>query len=57
VSGETIEPVTATRFVDRTQTVRGMIHPGDPIVAIFDRFGWTWGGSWTNPTDYQHFQH
>jgi hypothetical protein len=56
VSGNTIEPTTARRFVDRTLKVRGMIHAGDPVVAVFAAHGWTWGGSWTDPTDYQHFE-
>jgi D-alanyl-D-alanine carboxypeptidase-like protein len=56
VSGNTIEPTTARRFVDRSRDVRGMIHAGDPVVAVFAAHGWQWGGSWTNPTDYQHFE-
>ena len=26
------------------------------IVHLFDAKGWTWGGRWGNPIDYQHFQ-
>ena len=26
------------------------------IVKLFQRLGWTWGGGWTSPIDYQHFE-
>jgi hypothetical protein len=26
------------------------------VVAAFARHGWTWGGTWTSPVDYQHFE-
>lgn len=26
------------------------------IVREFLRLGWAWGGNWTSPTDYQHFE-
>jgi D-alanyl-D-alanine carboxypeptidase-like protein len=33
---------------------RGTVTP--TVVAIFARHGWTWGGHWTTPLDYQHFE-
>jgi hypothetical protein len=27
-----------------------------PIVREFLRLGWSWGGNWKSPTDYQHFE-
>jgi len=51
-----IEPVTARRYLDRSQRLPGMLHAGDPVVRIFTAHGWTWGGRWSSPTDYQHFQ-
>ncbi len=27
-----------------------------PLVKMFIALGWTWGGNWTSPTDYQHFE-
>ncbi len=27
-----------------------------PIVKLFLFLGWTWGGNWTSPIDYQHFE-
>jgi D-alanyl-D-alanine carboxypeptidase len=49
VSGRTVLPANAT--LDRT--VSGAVTPA--VVAAFR--GWTWGGTWANPTDYQHFEH
>ena len=34
---------------------RGVIRAGSVVVRAFRRVGWTWGGSWTSPRDYQHF--
>jgi len=45
----------AKAYVDRTQDVPGMIHPGDVVVRSFARIGWEWGGSWQSLKDYQHF--
>jgi hypothetical protein len=33
---------------------KGTIEKGDEVVAIFEKYGWSWGGNWRNP-DYQHF--
>lgn len=27
-----------------------------PLVLKFEELGWTWGGSWTEPKDYMHFE-
>ncbi|MBE8524836.1 M15 family metallopeptidase, partial [Amycolatopsis sp. H6(2020)] len=34
----------------------GMIHAGDVTERAFTSRGWTWGGSWDTPIDYQHFE-
>lgn len=34
----------------------GTILDGDIVVRTFERFGWEWGGRWTDRKDYQHFQ-
>jgi hypothetical protein len=36
--------------------VDGTLMPESPIVREFLRLGWTWGGNWTSPKDYQHFE-
>jgi len=33
-----------------------MITTSDRAYDLFTDYGWTWGGSWSNPKDYQHFQ-
>ncbi len=45
----------AKAFVDRSQDLPGMIHPGDIVVRSFARIGWEWGGAWTSLKDYMHF--
>jgi hypothetical protein len=42
-------------YVDRSQDLPGMIHPGDVVVRSFDRIGWEWGGDWSSLKDYMHF--
>jgi D-alanyl-D-alanine carboxypeptidase len=51
-----MEPATAGRYLDRARTDPGLLHDGDPAVRAFTDRGWTWGGHWRNPTDYQHFE-
>ncbi|MFN8098255.1 MAG: M15 family metallopeptidase [Dermatophilaceae bacterium] len=50
-----VSPSTAGAFVDRSQDVPGMIHPGDAVVRAFAAVGWSWGGDWHSLKDYQHF--
>jgi SpoIID/LytB domain protein len=45
----------AKPFLDRTQDVPGMIHPGDVVVRAFAAIGWEWGGDWHTLKDYMHF--
>ena len=33
-----------------------MITTSDRAYELFIDYGWTWGGSWSSPKDYQHFQ-
>jgi len=39
---------------DRSRPPPGTVTPA--VVAAFARRGWTWGGYWTGPVDYQHFE-
>jgi hypothetical protein len=32
-----------------------MIHPGGAAVKALAAIGWSWGGDWNTPKDYQHF--
>lgn len=51
-----VEPRNASAYLDRGRTDPGLLHDGDPAVQIFTDRGWRWGGSWTSPIDYQHFE-
>lgn len=51
-----LQPATARRYLDRTRDDLGLLHPGDAAVAAFTDRGWTWGGAWRDPVDYQHFE-
>ena len=54
--GGRIEPATGAAWLDRTRHDPGMLHDGDPVVTAFVTRGWSWGGHWRNPLDYQHFE-
>lgn len=43
-------------YINRSKFKVGMITPDDDCVRIFKKYGWTWGGDWINPKDYQHFE-
>lgn len=50
------EPRNAAAYLDRGRTDPGLLHVGDPAVHAFTDRGWRWGGEWTAPLDYQHFE-
>jgi hypothetical protein len=52
--GRTTHPASR-RYVRRSRHRRGMAYAGGALVRAFRRIGWGWGGSWSNPKDYQHF--
>lgn len=54
IAGDTVLPPAGRAFLDRPDE-SGVIHTDDQVVRAFDAIGWTWGGSWTNPIDLQHF--
>jgi hypothetical protein len=45
----------ARPYVDRSEDLPGMIHPGDVVVRSFAAIGWAWGGDWSGGKDYMHF--
>jgi hypothetical protein len=55
-AGGYFEPRNAAAYLDRGRTDPGLLHAGDPAVQVFIDAGWRWGGSWTSPIDYQHFE-
>jgi hypothetical protein len=51
-----IEPNNAEVYLDRHRIDPGLLHDGDAAVRAFTDRGWTWGGNWKSPIDYQHFE-
>ncbi len=51
-----LQPKTVGKYLDRARTDQGMLRDGDPEVQLFADHGWTWGGKWRDPKDYQHFE-
>jgi len=50
------EPHNAGVYLDRRRIEPGLLHAGDAAVRVFTAAGWKWGGDWTSPKDYQHFE-
>ena len=46
----------AREYIDRSSGDPHVIVCGDICYNIFTQYGYTWGGNWDNPIDYQHFQ-
>lgn len=46
----------ATPYVDRSSGDPHVIVSGDACYEIFTKYGFSWGGNWSNPKDYQHFE-
>ena len=47
----------ASEYVEnRSSDIPHVITEEDYAYQLFAAAGWTWGGSWSNPIDYQHFQ-
>ena len=52
VKGDIVLPHGATY----NPKVAGTFTADSPLVREFLRLGWAWGGNWTSPRDYQHFE-
>jgi hypothetical protein len=55
VSDGTMDPAAAAAWAGRSRSSPAMITQGDAAWTAFNAIGWTWGGDWTSPRDYQHF--
>src|SRR3954452_8784308 len=53
-NGRTAHPASRP-YLRRSRHRRGMAFAGGTLVRAFKQAGWSWGGDWSNPTDYQHF--
>ena len=50
------QPKEAYIYADREADCAYYIKAGDVCYEAFVSRGFTWGGDWKNPKDYQHFQ-
>jgi len=56
VRGDNVLPAAGRPYLDRTYVRPGMITSGDVVYQAFTSRGWIWGGTWTSPRDYHHFE-
>lgn len=49
-------PANGEDYTDRGQEIPGMITAESEVCEIFKKYGWSWGGDWNQPKDYQHFE-
>jgi len=56
IRDETIWPLASIPYLDREYVRPGMIIPGDVAYNAFTSRGWIWGGHWSRPIDYHHFE-
>ena len=56
IRGDIILPLAGGEYLDREDVRPGMIVPGDVVYTAFTSRGWIWGGHWTLPIDYHHFE-
>jgi D-alanyl-D-alanine carboxypeptidase-like protein len=50
-----VSPPAARGYLNRSRVRPGMAVRGNVLLRAFAAIGWSWGGRWTNPVDYQHF--
>lgn len=54
--GILIEPAGSEGYADRNMKFPYKIDDNDLCYLLFKAKGYTWGGNWTTPKDYQHFE-
>lgn len=52
-----VQPANATLYTNRSRSYRYKITKDDLCYRLFTQHGFTWGGSWKNYKDYQHFDY
>lgn len=53
---EHVSPENGKPYADRNMTFAMKIDEDDLCCRLFTEHGFEWGGSWTSPKDYQHFE-
>jgi hypothetical protein len=57
MNGKTeVLPEASAEYADRSKDNPYYIKEGDPCWTAFTKRGFSWGGTWKNSKDYQHFQ-
>lgn len=56
INGKEVLPEKGRDYLDRENLRMGMITKAGACYRIFKKYGWTWGGNWKIPIDYQHFE-
>jgi hypothetical protein len=56
VSNGNVDPPAGEPYADRSNLRPHMINHDDLAFQLFTEHGFTWGGDWRNPRDYQHFE-
>lgn len=56
VKGSIVLPKGANTYLDRNRVYIGGIMTNSYIVRLFEKKHWTWGGTWHDRQDYQHFE-
>lgn len=56
VRGDVVLPAAGRQYLNRDDVRPGMIVRGDAVYEAFISRGWIWGGNWTLPRDYHHFE-
>jgi len=56
IRGDNIKPYAGHAYLDRSYVRPGMIVSGDAVYTAFVDRGWIWGGNWSVPRDYHHFE-
>ncbi len=54
---KTVEPANGEEYADRSRDFTYKIDKDDLAYKLFREAGFSWGGSWKNSKDYQHFQY
>jgi hypothetical protein len=56
IKGDIVLPEEGEMYVDRQKIEKGKIIKNDICYKAFISRGWMWGGDWSSPKDYQHFE-
>lgn len=56
VANGKVSPASSAVYANRSLDYKYKITKDDPLYKLFTKYGWSWGGNWSNKKDYQHFE-